>query len=146
MLLGSLGKIDPSKPFDLEKILAPLTTTLTAAPSAAPQNAPVLTEARRIHILYGDNRGGGHLYGTGKPCKSEFPASWSAQRITSTVEQAAANDNIPWQQQGNGYYAADVMSENIRIRIVLSETRREIITAYPVGVARNPCPANDNNY
>ncbi len=145
MSLGGLGKLDQTDPLQLAKLLNP--------PAPAPQkqgaandNDPVITAARRTHILHGDRSGGGHLYGTGKPCKSEFPAYWNAQKIITTVEEAAANDNIPWKRQDNGYYVADIMSDNLRIRIVLNEQQDEVITAYPVNVARNPCPANDNRY
>lgn len=145
MSLGGLGKLDQNDPLQLAKLLNPPASEKSA--ENAKKDDPVVTAARRTHILYGDRSGGGHLYGVGKPCKSEFPAHWNAQKIISTVEQAAANDNIPWRQQDNGYYAADIMSENLRIRIVLNENQDEVITAYPVNVPRNPCPAaNDNRY
>ncbi len=145
MSLGGLAKLDQNDPLQLAKLLNP-PAPAKEKQAAANDNDPVITAARRTHILHGDRSGGGHLYGTGKPCKSEFPASWDAQKIISTVEQAAANDNIPWKQQSNGYYVADIMSENLRIRIVLDENQGEVVTAYPVNVPRNPCPANDNRY
>lgn len=145
MSLGGLGKLDQTDPLQLAKLLNPPPPAKIAASVAAAPD-PVVTAMRRNHILHGDRSGGGHLYGTGKPCKSEFPANWNAQKIIGTVEQAAANDNIPWKRQDNGYYVADIMSENLRIRIVLNQTRDEVVTAYPVNVPRNPCPANDNRY
>lgn len=109
----------------------------------ADKNTPVLTSQRQQHLLYGDRSGGGHLYGTGKPCKSEFPRDWDAEKIVHTVTTAAANDNLRWQQQDNGYYVADTQSGNLSIRIVLNENKREIVTAYPTNVPRNPCPARN---
>jgi len=55
---------------------------------------PLLTKQSETHILYGDDRGGGHLHGTGKPCKSEFPADWDNQEVINNVKTIAANDNL----------------------------------------------------
>ena len=41
-----------------------------------PLDALVVTPERAKHILDGDSHGGGHRHGTGKPGKTEFPASW----------------------------------------------------------------------
>ena len=104
----------------------------------------ILTPERAEHILYGDERGGGHLHGVGKPCKSEFPQDWDAEQITATAERIAANDNLDWEAQRNGYYVAESNQGDVRVRVVLGPQRQHIITAYPVNVERNPCPANDN--
>lgn len=104
-----------------------------------------LSEKRIRHILYGDGTGGGHRHGANKPCKSEFPASWSDQKIIETVKKIAANDNTNWTMQDNGYLVSDTRIENLKIRVVLDPEEPEIITAYPTNVRRNPCtPANDN--
>lgn len=112
----------------------------------ATTQAPRLTEARAQHILYGDRRGGGHLHGAGRPCKSEFPADWSADKVILTVTQEAANDNLKWQRQKNGYDVAEVSKDGVRIRIVVNGNHDQIITAYPLNMPRNACPpaANDN--
>ena len=102
----------------------------------------VITAERRGHILYGDAKGGGHLYGVNRPCKSEFPASWDAAEIIQTVRQIAANDNLSWQQQNNGYYVAEDEHKSIDVRVVLGPQQTKVITAYPVNVKRNPCPKN----
>ncbi len=104
--------------------------------------------ARRMqHILYGDAHGGGHLHGVGSPCKSEFPANWSADKIILTVTRDAANDNLDWRHERNGYDVADVIEEGIKIRIVVNGQHDEVITAYPVSTPRNAClpAANDNS-
>lgn len=104
-----------------------------------------LSEKRIQHILYGDGTGGGHRHGANKPCKSEFPASWSDEKIIETVKQIAANDNTDWTMQDNGNAVADTKIENLKIRVVMNPETAEIITAYPTNVRRNPCtPANDN--
>lgn len=108
---------------------------------------PVLSEQAEQHLLYGDKRGGGHLHGVGKACKSEFPQDWDKNEVITHVKKIAANDNLGWQQQDNGYYVAEDMVEGTRVRVILNQTRTKIVTAYPTNVERNPCPkpANDNN-
>lgn len=103
-----------------------------------------LSEARAVHILYGDESGGGHLYGTGTPCKSEFPADWNEDKIIQTTKHIAANDNLNWRQEHNGYFVTENMIDGVNVRVVLDPQRSNIITAYPTNVPRNPCPANDN--
>ena len=107
---------------------------------------PALTRQSEIHILYGDERGGGHLHGTGKPCKSEFPPEWDKQDIIDNVSAIAANDNLNWEEQSNGYHVTEQMVGDIKVRVVLNHDRTRIVTAYPTNVQRNACPraANDN--
>ena len=113
--------------------------------SADPARIVILTPERKEHILYGDENGGGHIHGAGKPCKSEFPQDWDAGEIIETTERIAANDNLAWAAQRNGYYVAESNEGDVRVRVVLGPQRQHIITAYPVNVERNPCPANDND-
>lgn len=115
-------------------------------PSSREIATPVTIGAKaRAHILYGDARGGGHLHGADKPCKSEFPARWNAAKVISHVEAIAANDNAVWRPQRNGYSVTEEMVEDVKVRVVIDRARGRVVTAYPVNVARNPCPpANDN--
>ncbi len=105
---------------------------------------PNLSDNTKIHILYGDNNGGGHKFGINKPCKSEFPKNWADEEIISSIKKIAANDNLQWKQQNNGYYITEAMDRNINIRVVIGSNKMKIITAYPINVDRNPCYANDN--
>jgi hypothetical protein len=130
MMLEGVGQIDPLDPMG----------TITRQ-----ENGPVVTAQRKQHILYGDEKGGGHLYGTGHACKSEFPADWNADKVIQTIETQAANDNLSWRQQDNGYFVADAPVDQLKIRIVLDSQKKTVITAYPVNVARNPCPAANDN-
>ncbi len=111
------------------------------------QSNVLVTEKSRNHILYGDARGGGHLAGTDKPCKSEFPDDWPAEKIVEEVQLIASNDNLNWQRQDNGYYKVERMVEGVRVRVIVNRRIHEVVTAYPVNLRRNPCPApaNDNN-
>lgn len=120
---------------------------LIADVEPAPQNArqpPALTVQAARHMLYGDQSGGGHLHGIGKPCKSEFPAGWDASEIVAYVEGIAANGNLDWKRQDNGYFVAEHSVNGTRVRVVLNHDRAGIVTAYPVGVKRNPCPQRAN--
>ena len=105
-------------------------------------NNVVLSDYAKEHILYGNNRGGGHKHGIGKPCKSEFPENWSDEKIFFTVKKIAANDNLPWEQQDNGYYVSEYNEGNIRVRVVMGDQKKRVVTAYPTNTKRNPCPAN----
>ena len=96
------------------------------------------------HILYGDARGGGHKHGAGRPCKSEFPADWDDEQILEVTRKIAANDNLLWRRENNGYYVAEDFRGHVEIRVVKGPQKQRVITAYPVNLPRNPCPANDN--
>ena len=101
---------------------------------------PVLTAQAERHILYGNGHSsGGHLHGRNQNCKSEFPASWNAQKIIATVKTQAANDNIQWKSAKNGYETTETSVEGVRIRIVMNGKTNEIVTAYPVNGPRNAC-------
>ncbi len=115
-------------------------------PQAVQISDNMISPRARVHILQGDHRGGGHMFGTGKPCKSEFPQNWNEEKIISVVTSLAANDNLDWRQQSNGYFTAQKMVEGVKVRVVLDREKDDVVTAYPVNIPRNPCPvpANDN--
>ena len=103
-----------------------------------------ISAERREHILHGDASGGGHMHGANKPCKSEFPEHWDEDTIIKEVELIAGNDNLSWQQQRNGYYVTEQKVGTVKVRVVKGRNGKDVITAYPTNVKRNPCPANDN--
>ncbi len=104
----------------------------------------LISPERRIHILYGDERGGGHFHTANRPCKSEFPEDWDEEKVIKTIELIAANDNIGWRQEQNGYFAGEQKIDGLNIRVILNPQKSGVITAYPINVTRNACPANDN--
>ncbi|MCB1562606.1 MAG: EndoU domain-containing protein [Alphaproteobacteria bacterium] len=106
----------------------------------------IISEKAAVHILYGDKDGGGHMYGVGKPCNSEFPEEWDAQKVINVIRSIAANDNLDWRQESNGYYVAEDYEKYVRVRVVLGPEKKRVITGYPVNLRRNPCEgaANDN--
>ena len=105
--------------------------------------ASIISAERRVHILYGDATGGGHKFGTGKPCKSEFPKHWDDEAIIKEISLIAANDNLNWEQQRNGYYVSEQKVGTVKLRVVKGRENKQVITAYPTNTGRNPCPAND---
>jgi len=57
---------------------------------------------RSVHILDGDETGGGHRHGIGSPDKTEFPASWDDKKIMGNVLDVARHpDEPPVLQQWN---------------------------------------------
>lgn len=140
-LIAGLSLIDTHELAELDQ---DITTAQEEHPYSSAANPPAI-EADWQHILYGDESGGGHLYGVGRPCKSEFPADWTPARIRQTVTLMAANDNAQWRQEENGYLVSEQRTDDLNIRIVLDPEKAEVVTSYPLNVQRNPCPrpAND---
>ncbi len=120
-----------------------LLTDKPPAPVDVPARVVIISPKQKTHILYGDEKGGGHFHTADKPCKSEFPASWSQPKIIETIEKIASDDTLNWKKADNGYFTAERQVDDLRIRVVLASDKMKVITAYPVNVKRNPCPAND---
>jgi RHS repeat-associated protein len=99
-----------------------------------------LTDAKaRRHILDGDETGGGHRAGTGKPGKSEFPANWSDEQILHHISDIATDPAAPRVPQGNnGNIKVTGTRDGIDITVILDPTGSRIITGFPTSVPRNP--------
>jgi hypothetical protein len=101
-----------------------------------------LTPERQTHILDGDpppRTGGGHRPGTGKPGKSEFPASWSDDDIIRRVMETARHPERTVEQKGRNVLARATY-DGVEVQVVVHPEGR-IITAYPLsgpGVVKNP--------
>lgn len=91
---------------------------------------------RREHILDGDETGGGHRPGTGKPGKSEFPNDWSDDRIIDEIEDVANDPSIPEKQQGRRIIKEGTR-DGIDIKVVV-DPDGDVVTGYPANVPRNP--------
>lgn len=108
-----------------------------------PLDALRVTKERAGHILDGDADGsGGHRHGTGRPGKTEFPASWEDTKITDTILDVARRPNRPpVQQDWNGRWVARGVRDDVDIVVVIAGDGR-IWSSWPLpggpGVVKNP--------
>jgi len=100
-----------------------------------------VTEDREKHILDGDDYGGGHRSGTGKPGKSEFPASWSDEKILSSLLDVASRpDQPPEHQVRKDRWLAQGTREDVVV-VALVAGDGQLWSGWPEsgpGVVRNP--------
>jgi Bacterial EndoU nuclease len=101
-----------------------------------------VTPERSTHILDGDATGGGHRHGTGKPGKTEFPASWDDEKVIDTVLDVARwPDPAPGHQEWNDRWVARGTRDDVGIVAVIQRDGR-IWSAWPLpggaGVVKNP--------
>lgn len=103
----------------------------------------LVSPARRKHILDGEVRAngtysGGHRYGTGFPGKSEFPASWSDDRIIHEISDVATDPSLEWKPQGKSgtTFVVNGERDGVALRVIIRND--EIITGFPTNTARNP--------
>lgn len=90
-----------------------------------------LEPARRVHILDGDERGGGHRAGAGKG-KSEFPGSWTDDEIVRRVMQTARRPlRADDQPEKNDNLVAYGEHDGITIKVVVDPAGR-VVTAHPI--------------
>jgi len=86
-----------------------------------------------LHILFGDENGGGHLHGFGREGKTEFPEYWTLTRIEHAVMAAISNVQNRNRELLPGFY--DEFVDGIILRIVLTKDLLgpvKISTAHPV--------------
>jgi hypothetical protein len=109
----------------------------------APPDGFRVSAERATHILDGEpDDGGGHRSGTGKPGKTEFPASWGDGKIMSYVLDVAQHpDSPPVHQHWNDRWLCSGKRERIEVSVVVLRSG-EVWTAWPEeggpGVVRNP--------
>jgi hypothetical protein len=94
-----------------------------------------------LHILFGDENGGGHLAGQGIEGKTEFPEYWTLSRIESAVlttqKQALSSD------AQNHKVFFDGLVDGVLIRVVFAldqNGKQSLKTAFPLrgnGVFKN---------
>lgn len=95
------------------------------------------TPQRREHILDGDASGGGHRSGTGNPGKSEFPQSWSDDKIMHEISDIATDPKSTIRSSNHGRTITEGTREEVDIKVI-QEHNGEIVTGYPTNVPRNP--------
>jgi hypothetical protein len=101
-----------------------------------------ITPERSTHILDGEPDGGGHRHGTGKPGKTEFPASWPDEKILDKVLDAAQRpDSPPVYQHWNDRWLCVGTRDSVEVSAIVLRSG-EVWTAWPEeggpGVVRNP--------
>jgi filamentous hemagglutinin len=95
----------------------------------------------RKHILDGDGPklGGGHRFGTGKPNKSEFPKSWSDDKILEVVSDIASDPSVKWSKpDARGFITGTRTVDGIDVKVVVDTVNDRIVTGYPTNTPRNP--------
>jgi filamentous hemagglutinin len=99
-----------------------------------------LDQKAMTHILDGDGpQSGGHRFGTGKPNKSEFPESWSDQKIIDVVSSIASDGKTQWSKpDARGYVTAVATHEAVDVKVVYDTVGQRIVTGYPTNTPRNP--------
>lgn len=110
-----------------------------AAPArqAAHTESFSIPQQRRIHILVGDATGGGHKHGMGYPGKTEFPQGWDDEKIIAAAFAVANDSTIPMRASGK-YWLKMKEIDGVQVRVVLDRALREVVTAYPLNLPRNP--------
>jgi hypothetical protein len=98
---------------------------------------------RATHILDGEpDGGGGHRHGTGKPGKTEFPASWDDTKIMDNVLDVAKRpDCTPTLQHRNDRWICTGTRDDVEVSVIVLRSG-EAWTSWPEeggpGVVRNP--------
>ncbi|QOK91050.1 hemagglutinin [Ralstonia pseudosolanacearum] len=102
----------------------------------------LLDEKGETHILDGDGpgKGGGHRAGTGKSGKSEFPPSWSDEKIKGEVSDVATDPNSVRTPQQNGRIKVQGKRDGVDITVIVEPSSRggRIVTGFPTNTPRNP--------
>jgi hypothetical protein len=103
-----------------------------------PCGRAAVSPERRVHILDGDARGGGHRPGRGIPDKSEFPRGWSDDRMIAAIEDVANDPNSARRLEADGRTVATGRRDGVAIRVVVERDGHSIVTGYPTNTPRNP--------
>ncbi len=105
-----------------------------------PLDAIRITPDRLEHILDGDATGGGHRSGTGKPGKTEFPATWSDDKIIENILSTARSPDSA-ALQDNGRWKVEGVRDEVTLDVIITQDARTW-SAYPPpgspGVVQNP--------
>ena len=146
---AALRAADPDRPRAVAD--GPGTGSAWEAPGLADHPARPRPESlhlppdRATHILDGDTTGGGHRSGAGRPGKTEFPATWTDQKVAECVADVARSpDDRPVHQAWNDRWLARGNRDGVDI-VVIAQSDGRIWTAWPLeggtGVVRNPTEA-----
>lgn len=109
-------------------------------PKIISDNPSLVDKKAEKHILDGDGpASGGHRFGTGVPGKSEFPKSWSDEKILSTISDIATDPKTQWPSpDGRGYQTGSGNRDGINIKVVYDKVKGRVVTGYPTNTPKNP--------
>lgn len=93
-------------------------------------NRFTISQARAVHILFGDMSGGGHRFGAGKG-KSEFPVLWTDQEILTWIEDIANDANATSTRARMGRFKVIGVRKGVTITVIIDPANWAIITGYP---------------
>ena len=102
------------------------------------ERASQITDEQKQHILEGDSHGGGHGYGRGIRGKTEFPARWTDEQAMDYIRDVVKDSRLDWFQQRDGRWRVEGIRDRITIRVIVERNGSDIVTAFPVGIPRNP--------
>lgn len=114
-----------------------LVTDGESAEASAEGFVDLAAPQRRTHILYGDEKGGGHIYGLKIKNKSEFPQGWSGNKIMHVISDIATDPHSSFIAGRHGRMVVNGTREGIDIQVILGRDGN-IVTGYPTNTGRNP--------
>jgi hypothetical protein len=125
---------------------SPGTRTGPTAPAKAPDyphdRPHEISWSDLIHVCHGDENNdlkGGHLAGTGRPGKTEFPTEWDDERVRAALTAvAAAPEKI--KRLRHNKFAATGVHRGVEVTVVV-RSNGSIEAGWPVGgpgVRKNP--------
>lgn len=127
-----------------------------------PKGKPMLTERNWRHILDGEPDGsgkGGHRFGTNQLGKTEFPKTWSDDKIKAAVEETLDQPQWSQMERKTARLRRVVDGVAVEVRVNVGSRRRapQLVTAYPKGgrnvyrvdrspngIKRTPMPIEDS--
>lgn len=128
--------IVPGGPTIVEPSLAEDGKDAPPAEPVRPREAG-LSDERRTYVLDGDRTGGGHGPGRATPGRSSFPPAWSDDQAIGTILYVA-NDPASNRHPGRkGRTIVRGTRGGVDIEVVINQTGRSIITAYPMDIVGN---------
>lgn len=76
---------------------------------------------RRVHILDGDQTGGGHRHGVGSPGKTEFPADWDDDTVIANILSIAREpDQLPVRQNWNDRWRVQGRRDGVQMVAIVN--------------------------
>ncbi|UPT73177.1 MAG: EndoU domain-containing protein [Elusimicrobiota bacterium] len=107
---------------------------------------PFITDHGLVHILDGDDNGGGHRAGAGKG-KSEFPEGWDGSKIKENIQSVLADPGSKVTQEKGRRIGVEGIRDGVSIKVIVEGPKDpnygEVVTAYPKN--RNDQRRNTNN-